>query len=287
MFEGARTGMGSWLADAGSGGAAEYLPADSLVAGYVSMREPSQLFQEFTALVTKTDESFESGLADVEEKLGADFMANLTASIGTEAAMALNGFSVSGPRWVMAALVYNPAIVDSSLQRLVDTFNAELALEEQDKRVVFAQETAGGRIWNTVTANGLPFGLTWTYDGGYLVAASDRATAEHAIATRSGGSPLVWSQEFLGQLPTSAGIHPSAFAWLNTKGALAMFSTLTANPSLTKLLGERDPVLVVFDGKPDQIHAASRTRLPGLILDVMLLGSLNQTREGLQSAATQ
>ena len=29
-FQGARTGMGSWLADAGSGGAAEYLPADAL-----------------------------------------------------------------------------------------------------------------------------------------------------------------------------------------------------------------------------------------------------------------
>ena len=53
-FQGARTGMASWLADAGSGGAAEYLPADALVAGYVSMREPGQLFQEFTALMTKS-----------------------------------------------------------------------------------------------------------------------------------------------------------------------------------------------------------------------------------------
>ena len=53
VFEGARTGMASWLADAGSGGAAEYLPADSLLAGYVSMREPLQLFQEFTALMTE------------------------------------------------------------------------------------------------------------------------------------------------------------------------------------------------------------------------------------------
>ena len=37
-FQDARKGMASWLADAGSGGAAEYLPADALVAGYVSMR---------------------------------------------------------------------------------------------------------------------------------------------------------------------------------------------------------------------------------------------------------
>jgi len=38
--------MASWLADSGSGGAAEYLPADALLAGYASTREPWQLFQE-------------------------------------------------------------------------------------------------------------------------------------------------------------------------------------------------------------------------------------------------
>ena len=91
-----------------------------------------------------------------------------------------------------------------------------------------------------------------------MVAASDRATAERAIATRNGGSPLVWSPAFLGQIPSSAGIHPSAFVWLNTKGALGIISMLAPNPALTELLAGRDPVLVVFDGTAEQIHAASR-----------------------------
>ena len=283
VFQGARTGMASWLADAGSGGAAEYLPADSLLAGYVSMREPWQLFQEFTALMTNEEETFEGNLAKVDEKLGAGFVANLTAAMGTEAAFALNGFSVNGPAWVMAALANNPPVIDSSLQKLMDTFNAELAPDQQDKRIVFGQESAGGRVWTTMKAGSLPFGVTWTYDGGYMVAASDRATAERAIATRNGGSPLVWSPEFLGQLPASSGIHASAFAWLNTKGALGIFSALAPSPAVTKLLAERDPMLVVFDGKPEQIHSASRTRLSGVIMDVMLIESLSRTREALQS----
>ena len=285
VFQGARTGIASGLADAGSGGAAEYLPADALLAGYVSTREPWQLFQEFTALMTKNDESFDADLAQANEKLGAGFLDNLTAAMGTEAAFALNGFSTSGPVWVMAGLANDPAVIDSSLQKLVDTFNAELAPDEQDKRIVLGQENAGGRIWITMKAGSVPFGVTWTYDQGYMVAASDRASAERAIATRNGGSPLVWSPEFLGQLPSSAGIHPAAFAWLNTKGALGIFSALAPNPALTKLLAERDPVLVVFDGTAEQIHAASRTRLSGLIMDVMLLQSLGQTREGAQPAA--
>jgi hypothetical protein len=139
------------------------------------------------------------------------------------------------------------------------------------------QESAGGRTWMTMKVGGLPFGVTWTYDQGYLVAASDRGSAERAIATRNGGSPLVWSPAFLTQLPSSSGIHPAAFAWLNAKGALGILSALAPNPALTKLLAERDAVLVVVDGKADQIHAASRTRLTGLIMDVMLLESLSRT----------
>ena len=125
-FEGARTGMGSWLADAGSGGAAEYLPADALVAGYVSTREPMQLFEEFTAQIARSAPDFERGLAAIDEKLGAGFVQDLTAALGTESALALTGLSASGPTWVMASVANNPSVIDSSLRKLVEAFNAEL-----------------------------------------------------------------------------------------------------------------------------------------------------------------
>jgi hypothetical protein len=284
-FQGARTGMASWLADAGSGGAAEYLSADALVAGYVSTREPLQLFEELTAQITRSEPDFEQGLATMDEKLGAGFIQNLTAAFGTEAALALTGLSVSGPTWVMASVANNPPVIDSSFQKLVDAFNAELGPDEQGKRIVFAQESAGGRTWSTIRPGGLPLGITWTYDRGYMVAASDRAAAERAIATRNGGTPLVWSPEFLGQLPSSAGLHPSGFAWLNTKGAFGMLSALASSSALGELVAGRDPVLVVFDGTPEQIHAASRTRISGLIMDVMLFESLSRATLGQTSDA--
>jgi hypothetical protein len=285
-FQGARTGMGAWMADAGSGGAAEYVPADALLAGYVSTREPLQLFEELTAQITRSEPDFGNDLATMDAKLGAGFMQNLTAALGTEAAFAVTGFSVSGPAWVMAGVANNPAVIDSSLQKLVESFNAELGPDEQDKRIVLGQESAGGRTWSTLKPGGLSVSITWTYDGGYLVAASDRAVAERAIATRNGGSPLVWSPEFLGQLPSSAGLHPPAFLWLNTKGALGFLSTLTSNPALSELVARRDPILVMFDGEPEQIHAASRTRISGLIMDVMLIESLSRATAGTQSSAS-
>jgi hypothetical protein len=278
-FQGARTGMASWLADAGSGGAAEYLPSDALVAGYVSIREPLQLFEEFTAQITKLVPDFERGLASMDEKLGAGFLQNLTAALGTEAALALTGLSTSGPTWVMASVAYNPAVIDSSLQKLVEMFNAALGPDEQGKRIVLEQESAGGRSWTTMKPGGLPLGITWTYDGGYMVAGSDRASAERALATRNGGSPLIWSAEFVGQLPWSAGLHPSAFAWLNAKGALGILSALTTNARLAELVAARDPILAVFDGTAEQIHGASRTRISGLIMDVMLFESLGRATQ--------
>ena len=217
-----------------------------------------------------------TGLASLDEKLGAGFVQNLTAALGTEAALALTGLSTSGPTWVMAGVANNAMVIDSSLQKLVEAFNAELGPDEQSKRIVFQQESAGGRTWSTIKPGGLPVAITWTYDRGYIVAASDRGVAERALATRSGGSSLVWSPEFLAQLPSSAGLHPSAFAWLNAKGALDILSTLTTNTTIRDLVAARDPILVVFDGTPEQIHAASRTRISGLIMDVMLIGNLGQ-----------
>ena len=282
VFEGMRTGMASWLADGGSGGAAEYVAADALLAGYVSTREPRQLFEEFTAFMLKENASFGASLAELNEKLGAAYLETLTGALGTEAAFAVTGLSLSGPVWTMAAVANDPAVIDSSLQTLVNTFNAELGPDQQDKRILFAREEAGGRVWSTVKAGGVPFGITWTYDRGYMVAASDRASVERAIATRNGGSQLVWSPDFMGQIPASAGMHPSAFFWLNARGALDLVSTLAPSSALTELLSRRDPVLVVFDGSMEQIHAASRARITGLIMDAMLLESLSRAREGTQ-----
>jgi hypothetical protein len=283
-FQGARTGMGSWLADSGSGGAAEYVPTDALIAGFVSTREPLQLFQEFTAQITRSEPDFGRGLATLDEKLGVGFVENLTAALGTEAALAFTGLSATGPTWVMANVVNNPPVLDSSLQKLVEVFNAELGPDEQGKRIVWETESAGGRTWNTLRPGGLPIGITWTYDQGYMVAASDRASAERAIATRNAGFPLVWSPEFLAQIPASAGLHPSAFAWVNTKGALGILAALSPNAAFGKLVAGRDPILVVFDGTAKQIHAASRTRISGLIMDGMLLDSLSRATVGQQSA---
>ena len=283
-FKGPRMGMASFLANSGSGGAAEYVPGDVIAAGYVSTREPKQMFEEMLALMTRSDPSAAGRLTQVESALGVSFTNDLAASVGTESAFGVDSISTKGPVWMMAVLVNNPATLDNSIRRLVEAWNAERAREGQLQRISVEQETTNGRTWMSVKSSAAPMALVWTYDRGYMVAGSDRGIALRAIATRNGGSPLVWSQSFQQQLSGSTGLHPSGFAWLNTKGAFQGYAALVPNPALRSLIMEQDPILIAFSATEEQIRAASRTRLSRLIMDMMLLQGLGKTQAETQPA---
>lgn len=281
-FSGPRQGLASILAGTGTGGAAEYISSGAVAAFYVSTREPRQLFAEMTNLIGRGDPSFPAGLAEVEAKLGIDFTNELAASFGTESAFGLEGFSAAGPVWTLAVLVNDPAGLENAMGKLVQGFSAQLAAKGSPQRLVLTRETADGRQWTKLAMSNAPVSATWTYDGGYLIAGSDRGAVLRAIATRNGGSPLVWSPAFQQHLPASAGLHPSGFAWLNTGGALEGLASLSANPAVQRLISERDPILVTLNGTTEQIRAASRTRISGMLVNMLLLQGTGMHPAGLQ-----
>jgi hypothetical protein len=272
-FNGPRMGLASLLANSGSGGAAEYLSSDLLAAAYVSTREPRQIFDELLALVARTNPSVLSNLSRAEASLGISFANDFAASLGTESAIGIERFSTSGLVWTMAILVNDPPTLERVVRQLVQGYNAQLKSAGSTEQLTLSQTSADGRTWTTLQLPQSPITPTWTFDNGYLIAASDRGAALRAISARSSGSALVWSTAFHQQLPSPDGQHPAGFAWLNTKGAFADFASLAPNPTLKKLLAERDPMLVIFAAAPDQIRAVSRTRLSGFIMDILLLQS--------------
>lgn len=279
-FKGPRMGLASLLANSGSGGAAEYIPGDVIAAAYASTREPRQLFDELTALLAKAEPSFAGNLSKAESTLGISFANDFAAALGTESAFGIEGISTSGPVWMMAALVNNPSTLDGAIHRLVQGLNAQLAAAGHPEKVFWSQQKIDGRRWDAIKFLKSPISITWTYDHGFMVASSDRGAALRAIAARNGGSALIWTPAFQQQLPGAAGLHPSGFAWLNTKGALADFAGLTQNPSLRQALAERDPILAVFNATTEQIQAISRTRISGFIMDLMLLQSAGHAARG-------
>jgi hypothetical protein len=284
-FKGPRMGLASFLANSGSGGAAEYLSGDLIAAGYTSTREPRQMFDELTALIARSNPAALDQLAKVEAALGISFANDFAASFGTESAFGLENLTLTGPVWVMSIMVNDPATLETSIRKLVDGCNVELQRTGSTNQTSLTQETIDGRTWTALKPASGPLSVTWTYDRGYMVAGSDRGVVLRAIATRNGGSPLVYSSAFQQQLSPSAGLHPSGFAWLNTKGALGNFANMIQNQAIRNLIAERDPILVVFNATTEQIRAVSRTRLSGLIMDIMLLQGLSQIGTGSRPAA--
>ena len=278
-FNGARTGPASFLAGSGSVGAAEYLSSDLLAAGFVSTRETRQMLDEITALFAKTNSSSAGNRAGEESAAGLRFAADFASVFGTESAFGIEGISASGPVWVFAAQVNNTAAFDETVRGFVDEVNALAALHGHKEYLTFDEAVSDRRAWRSLKLSEKPLTVTWTYDRGYIVAASDRGAALRAIAAKNGGGALVWSSEFQRQMAVSARINPSAFVWVNTRGMLSdLAGLLNANPAIGRLLAQRDPALAVFTATPERIHAASRARISGIIMDLMLMRSIGQNR---------
>jgi hypothetical protein len=259
IFRGARTGIPSWLATPGTAGSAEYIANDALFAVSASTRNPRQALEDLLSLAG-------SGLAEdfaaVESKSGINLVNDVGGSFGTDLSIAFE----KGALLLVVELI-QPSSFDSAIRRVVEAFNRE----ETDHRLMLSEENVNGRTWQTMRSNQGRMSVSWTYDRGYLVAATDRAVAEQALATRDGGFQLIRSEKFRDQLTSASGLHHSAFLWVNGSGVLSGFDSLVSNPALKTLLERRDPILVVMDGETERIRAASRTRLTSLLLDLLIV----------------
>ncbi|WP_321470304.1 FecR domain-containing protein [uncultured Paludibaculum sp.] len=291
-FAGTRAGIASWLAPAGASGAAEYITSDALMAFSGSTKEPSQMFSEITNLMGSMSPQFKQHLDEAQAKLGISFADDLAAALGTDFAVAVENANIPIPGWTAAMEVYKPGTLDGTIAKIVDAYNSELPAEYQSRKLSITQQTVDGRLWMTLKAAAAPMTLYWTHDRGYVVMSSDLAVAQRALKTRDGGFTLTRSAAFVRQMPSTAGVHPSGFLWMNLKGALEGLSSVVTSSALQTIAKDRDPILVVVNGETERIRVASRTRLTSLILDGMLAGtaadasSIKLNRKMKQNAAS-
>ena len=277
VFDGERAGPAAFLSESGSSGAAEYLSSDMLAAGFISAREPRRMLDEITALAAGVNPLFAGNAGGESAEAGVQFAEELASAFGTEAAFGIEGISLSGLVWAFAAQVNDPSALDAAVYRFADGVNAYAAVNGGGERLVFEESSSDGREWRSLKSSGNPLSITWTYDRGYIVAASDRGAALRAVAAKNGGGALVWSYEFQRQMAVSPGVNPSAFLWANTRGMFSSLSGLLAsNQALGQLLAQKEPALAIFTATPDRIHAASRARISGILVDLILMQGIGR-----------
>lgn len=280
-FNGARTGIASWLAAPGPAGSAEYVSSEAIAALSASMRDPRQAFDEIIAQLGGESQTA-AKLAEFEAETGVSVGLDIAASLGTDLTFAVERPAAPVSGWFVSVEAVNPGALDEAARRLVDAYNVQLQQAgDPGTPLSYAVETVNGVSWRSISANG-GMVLHWTYDRGYLIASMDRALASRAIAVRGSGSPLIHTATFQQRFPPTSGLHHSGFMWFNTNGVVAELASRVDSPALRSLLNSRDPLLVIFDGEAERIHAASRNRLTGVLLDAILVNGIPRTNDSEQ-----
>ena len=265
-FAGPRTGIASWLATPAAASSAEYVSSDAVFAFSAATRNPRQIFDELTAQLGRWNPAWTEGLRKAEAETGVQFSTDLAAALGTDFTFAVETPSLPIPGWILAIEAYQPEMYTATMRRLVETYNRRPGATQ----LTMKQEKVNGIDWYSLQLAGQSIQLHWTFDRGYLVQGGDRAVVQRALATRSGGFPLVRSAKYRAQQPSASGLHQSGFVWINVGDAFGSLAGLVENPAYRRLLENREPSLLTFTGETERIRSASRTRISSLLFDILL-----------------
>jgi ferric-dicitrate binding protein FerR (iron transport regulator) len=251
-FDGPRTGPAGWLADPSPMGALDYISPE---AGFVlafTTSQPAAIFEQVSGRLPETS------ALDLPEK-------DLAASLGGEFAIAEDGPLFPVPSWKLVAEVYDPARLQSAIQKAVSASEFHLS-----------QEVSGGRTFYTITA-AKPNPLTeahYTFASGYLVAAPTKALVTHALEMQSANAGIARSPGFMALLPRDPYPDVSALLYQNFGSAVAPFAGLLG-PKADQMTHAK-PFLLAAYGEPDRIALASTGDLLGAGFNNMLSGGILQ-----------
>src|ERR1700723_227852 len=126
-FASERSGVASWLAAPASCGALEFISPNASMVNSVVMKNPRSIMEELFQMIGSGDSSFPQDLAKFEAKTGVSVLDDITAPLGGEITVAFDGPVLPTPRWKAVVEVYDPATLQATIGKLVDSFNREAA----------------------------------------------------------------------------------------------------------------------------------------------------------------
>jgi hypothetical protein len=259
-FDGANTGIAAWLADPAPMGSLDYVtPEASAVAAFV-VRDPQALATQVRSFL-KTN----AGPADAET------LAGLSASLGGEFALAMDGPIMPVPSWRLVAEVYDPARCQAAIAKLAAGAASVLRL---------SQETVDGRVFYSLSytpQNGRANPLTqaqYTFADGYLIAAPNRALIKSALEAKATHLSIAHAAGFLSLAPRDHFANFSAVLYENLGPTLAPLASLLATPEQARSWNGLKPALVAAYAAPDRITVAGSAELLGGNLKDLVSGGI-------------
>lgn len=273
QFAGQRQGVASWLAAPAPMGSLEYVSRNAgLVLAFVA-KEPQAIVDDILHMTTMNGTPSASG--DINNKLHMDLRRDVAAHIGGEAVIALDGPVLPTPSWKLVVEVHDPAQLQSSLERLMQTITEEAQKNGHDGVSVQAENISGQPFYTVRDAHSGAETADYTYVDGYMILGSSRAIVMEAMRTHATGDSLARSTNFRALLPKDENENYSAIGYQNLSPVLQpLLSQLKGEEAaaVQQLAADARPTVFCAWGKENRIEASSNSRLFGL--DFLALGTL-------------
>ena len=278
MFAAERQGVASWLAAPASMGSLEFVSPEASMVTSAVIKNPRTIMEEFFKMIGSGDANFTQRLNEFQSKTGVNVLNDITAPLGGEVTMAFDGPMLPTPRWKLIFEVYDPASLQSTIAKLVDSFNREPSAGKHALQLT--QRLVGSRTYYVIRSPGnTATEMDYTFVDNYLVAAPDMGTISRAIQSREAGYTLAHSSGFQALLPNDGYTNFSAIVYHNlgpVVGPLA--AQLKASGALTRqqqqsvdaLTANSAPGLIYAYGEPDRIVVATNSGFMGFDLGTLL-----------------
>jgi hypothetical protein len=259
-------------------GALEFISPQASMATAVVIKNPRSIMEELFSMLGKNDTNFSQELAKFESKTGVSVLNDMSAPLGGEVTMAFDGPVLPTPTWKVVFEVYDPATLQSTIQKLVDSFNREATPKEGPLQLT--QRQVGSQTYYTLRhQKDVSSEIDYTFVDSYLVAAPDIGTLSRSIRDRQAGNTLTHSSTFQALLPSDGYTNFSAIFYHNTGPVIGPLveqirSTGALTPqqqqSISYLQENTAPGLIYVYGEPQRIVAASNTGFMGFDLGTLM-----------------
>lgn len=273
-FGSERHGVASWLAPPAPMGSLEFVSRNAAVAVSFIAKDPQLMLTDLFSMSDDPSKA-QANLADINTKLNLDIRQDLAAHFGGDAVLALDGPVLPTPSWKFVIEIHDADGLAASLQKLVESCNAEAQRNGKPGVDLLTEDVNGQRYYTVQSRESKAKPMYYTFAAGYMIIGPDRATLMNTLRTRATGDSLARSADFKGLLPKDTNANYSFVAYQNLAPILQpLLSTVDSGQAkiIQELAADSRPSVVCGWGRNSRIEAVSNSRLLGF--DWMAVGSL-------------
>ena len=290
-FNGPRSGIASWLATPAPIGALDFITPNASAVGAFVSKSPALIVDDIVQIAMSGNPNATNPLAEAQAELNLDIRNDLAASLGGEAALALDGPWLPMPSWKLIVEVYDPNRLQYSLQRLVDAVNSKTA-QNNGPVLAIQSSTADNRTFYTVSSSDATHNVSvhYTFSDGYFIAGPSQALLQEAINSRAKGDSISHSDSFRALFPADQNANVSGLIYQNLApvlGPIANQLSASQLQSVQTLVSNSQPSVICAYGSDNGIQLSSNSKTMGLDLKALTISALlKQLKPGTQGTVT-